>query len=57
VGGFEEMLRAINDPEHEEHESYLTWLGGTFDPAAFNLEETNQRLRRLWRRASLDSRG
>jgi len=36
---------------------YLAWLGGTFDPAAFNLEETNQRLRRLWRRASLDSRG
>jgi len=34
--GYEEFLAAIADPRHEEHASYLEWVGGAFDPAAFD---------------------
>ncbi len=47
VWGFAEFLEAMNDPEHEEHESYLEWFGGEFDPEAFDLQETNLALRHI----------
>jgi hypothetical protein len=36
LDGYEEFLRAIADPEHEEHDSYLEWVGGSFDPESFD---------------------
>lgn len=36
VGGYEELLDVLRDPTHEEHESMLEWLGGPFDPTAFD---------------------
>jgi hypothetical protein len=36
IPGYEEFLRAIADPTHEEHESYLTWVGGRYDPEEFD---------------------
>lgn len=47
VWGFEAFLEAINDPEHEEHESYMEWWGEQFDPAALDLDEINQDLQNL----------
>ncbi|MBC8522228.1 MAG: plasmid pRiA4b ORF-3 family protein, partial [Methanomicrobia archaeon] len=29
----------IKNPEHEEHEEMLEWLGGEFDPEHFDREE------------------
>ncbi len=43
--GYEGFLEAIRDPQNEEHDSYLEWIGGEFDPEAFDLEAANQRLR------------
>ena len=43
--GYEEFLRVINDPEDSEHEHYLDWCGGWFDPDAFDLELVNRALR------------
>ncbi|WP_429569131.1 hypothetical protein [Paraburkholderia sp. JPY419] len=34
----------MTDPTHEEHDHFLEWCGGSFDPAAFDLVLTNQRL-------------
>ena len=34
--GYTEFLEAIGDPDHEEHESMLEWVGGRFDPEAFD---------------------
>ncbi len=34
--GYREFLMAVFDPDHEEHESMLEWVGGAFDPEAFN---------------------
>ncbi len=41
VPGYEYFLEAVGDASHEEHENYLEWAGGSFDPEAFNLVEAN----------------
>jgi hypothetical protein len=45
TGGYENFLEAIRDPRHEEHDSFLTWIGGAFDPEAFDLNAINRMLR------------
>jgi hypothetical protein len=48
VGGphrYPEFLKAIADPTHEEHESYLRWIGGVWDPKGFDLNRVNRDLR------------
>ena len=34
---FAEFLEAVADPDHEDHESHLMWVGGSFDPESFSL--------------------
>jgi hypothetical protein len=41
------MVDALRDPRHEEHDSYLAWLGGEFEPAFFELAEANAALQRV----------
>jgi hypothetical protein len=38
------FLAAIKDPAHEEHNNLLQWIGGSFDPVAFNIADVNARL-------------
>ena len=47
--GYALMLEALADPAHEEYQRYKEWLGGEFDPEAFDLEEVNANLRALLR--------
>jgi hypothetical protein len=50
--GYRGFLEALADPDHEEHEEYLRWVGGRFDPEAFDpLKATKQMKRGLpdWR--------
>jgi pRiA4b ORF-3-like protein len=51
LGGFYNFLEAIRDPEHDEHEELLEWIGGSFDPDSFSLAAVNQRLRQRFRPA------
>lgn len=37
VGGYEEFLLAMMDPDHDEHKTYRTWCGMDFDPTLFDL--------------------
>ena len=53
--GDENFLEAIRDPDHDEHEEYLAWVGGEFDPEAFDLEEVNTRLRSMGRGRSTEA--
>jgi hypothetical protein len=46
-GGYEEFLDALKDPSHPEHLQYLEWIGGSFDPALFDVTEANAALQRL----------
>jgi len=43
--GYEHFLEAIGDPADEEHDDYLAWSGGSFDPTHFDLDDANRRLR------------
>jgi hypothetical protein len=47
VPGYAEFLASIADPGHEEHEGNLRWIGGAFDPRAFDLDEVNRRLEEI----------
>jgi len=47
VYGYEDFLKAVRDPKHESHEEMLEWIGGEFDPEAFDLKETNKALSKL----------
>jgi hypothetical protein len=47
VYGFYEMLEALANPKHEEHDSYLEWLGGEYDPQVFDLKGVNELLRSI----------
>ena len=42
--GYADFLEVLADPHHEEHTHMLSWAGGAFDPAAFNLTEINMSL-------------
>ena len=41
IPGFHNLLKAISDPGHEQHEELLEWLGDSFDPQAFSVDEVN----------------
>ena len=49
--GYADLKEAIANPDHEEHEELLGWLGlddpSEFDPAEFSLDEVNARLRHV----------
>jgi len=47
IWGYENFLEAIRDPNHEEHDEYLEWSGGGFDPETFDLEQVNRRLQTM----------
>jgi len=53
IGGYADLLEIIKDPNHEEHESMMEWLGGEFDPNAFDIEKVNKYLKKLkWPRTT-----
>lgn len=49
--GYASLKEALADPDHDEHEDLLDWLGldsaADFDPARFRLDEVNARLSQL----------
>jgi hypothetical protein len=45
VWGYDSFLEAIRDPDHPEHDDMLEWIGGEFDPEAFDLDEINATLK------------
>ena len=42
--GYEKFLEDLADPDHAEHEMLSEWIGGPFDPTAFDIDQVNQRL-------------
>ncbi len=43
--GYSDMLEILKNPDHEEYESFIVWLGGKFDPDHFNLNKVNKLLK------------
>jgi hypothetical protein len=53
IDGYVELLEIIHDPTHKEYESMREWLGGDFDPDAFDTGKVNRYLRQLkWPRTT-----
>ena len=53
AGGYADLLEVIKNPKHEDHESMMEWLGGRFDPEAFDIKKANAYLRKLkWPRTT-----
>ncbi len=47
IWGYERLQEVIKDPTDDEHESMMEWLGGSFDPEHFDLEEINEQLKEI----------
>lgn len=45
--GYENLLEALSDPDHAEHDILMEWVGGKFDAEAFDVVKVNQTLKRL----------
>ncbi len=45
--GYGDLLAALKKPESEEDRELVDWVGEEFDPEAFDLDETNERLANL----------
>ncbi len=47
VWGFGELVQAMTNPKHKRRKEFIEWLGEPFNPEAFDLGETNGRLKKL----------
>ncbi len=41
IWGYQNLLEILRNPEHEEYEDFIDWLGGKFEPEAFDIEKIN----------------
>ena len=46
-GGYAAFLEAVADTDHDEHADFLEWVGGSFDPAEFDVANANVLLQKL----------
>jgi hypothetical protein len=47
IWGYYNLLETLADPKHAEHEEMKNWLGGEWHAKRFELEETNEILKRM----------
>ena len=47
VWGYDDFLEAVQNKDHPEHEEYLEWIGGSFDPEEFDCKGVNEELKHL----------
>jgi hypothetical protein len=43
--GYADFLEVLADPEHPDHQEMVEWIGGPFDPEAFDMKAVNTALR------------
>lgn len=55
--GYQRLLEALADPEHEEHAELKRWAGRGYHPERFALAAANRALRKLRKRPSPARRG
>ncbi len=41
ISGYYDLLETISDPENEEYEEMMEWVGGKFDPEHFDVKEVS----------------
>jgi hypothetical protein len=45
--GYADLVAAIQNPTHERHEELLEWIGGEFDPEAFDMAAATRSLKQV----------
>jgi hypothetical protein len=48
TGGYEHLLEVLEDAGHPEHAEMVEWVGGSFDPEAFDVGEINRGFHGGW---------
>ena len=48
TGGYQDLLEVLADPTHPEHAELVEWVGGSFDPEAFDVGEINRGFHGGW---------
>jgi len=48
TGGYGHLLEVLADPKHAEHTDMVEWVGGSFDPEAFDVGEINRGFHGGW---------
>jgi hypothetical protein len=56
IGGFYDLLDALRDPTHEQHDEMNDWVGEDYDPDAFSVDAVNGMLTPSRRRRIKPSR-
>jgi len=56
IPGYYNLLEALADPRHPEHEELSEWIGAHFNPQAFSVEEANRLLSPARRRSKTPAR-
>lgn len=52
IRGYEDLMQILSDSSHEEYESTLQWLGGRYDPEAFDPKKVRfDDPKKRWKRA------
>jgi hypothetical protein len=46
IWGYSDILEILKQPNHEEYESYIEWLGDDFDPEYFSADDINKMLQK-----------
>ena len=57
IAGFYDLLDALGDPTHEQHEELQDWVDDDYDPDSFSIDKVNQMLMPRQRRQASPSRG
>jgi hypothetical protein len=45
--GYADFLTAVQNPDHEQHEDMLEWIGGAYDPEAFDARKATREMRKV----------
>lgn len=48
VSGYTHLLKVLKDPSHKEHKDLMEWVGGEYDPEAFDADDANRDIRKYW---------
>jgi hypothetical protein len=44
VWGYADFVEAVQNEDHEQHDEILDWVGGSFDPEAFDAKAATRRM-------------
>jgi hypothetical protein len=55
IPGFYNLLDALGDPTHEQHDELQDWIGENYDPDVFSIDDVNRMITPLRRRRAKPS--